>query len=123
MTEVFGRPDNAGDVLVVLAAVDSLVESYFMSYGHEDAASIWASMNAWLSRVPDRFHQMLAAQNAASLVVLAHWAVLVNRAEDHYWFLHGMAARIVDHIESQLPSETIRRLVNGLIQGQDRDTT
>jgi hypothetical protein len=120
MGEVVGRPDSALDFFATLAAIDVLVECCPISYASDDVGAVWMGMVSWLSRVSDHFTQMVWRRGPAALVVLAHWSLLVERAERHCWFLRGSAATLRRQIARELSKDgTIQNPVENLILDLD----
>ncbi|EAQ85116.1 hypothetical protein CHGG_09130 [Chaetomium globosum CBS 148.51] len=115
MLEPLGKPDSAFDFFATLSAIDTLAESCSSSYFSEDTRTVWMGMASWLWRVPAHFRQMVWRKCPAALVVLAHWSVLVERAESCYWFLKGSTANLRWQVAQELPDDdSIRGLVNGM---------
>lgn len=103
MADVFGRPDDASDVLTILSAINSLIDCCQLSYYELGKHGAWVSMNLWLRRVPHRLLDMLSEGNPAAIILVAYWGKLVSRAEKHYWFLSGLGDYISLKTASQLP--------------------
>jgi len=99
------RPDSAQDVFATLAAVDALYKCSIMSYASDDTGTIWTGMASWLERLSDRFKQMLKRRNPAALIVVAHWSLLVHRAAHYYWFLEGLATKLLQQVLSEFPAD------------------
>lgn len=115
MREAVDKPDSALDFFATIAAIDALVECCAESYASDDGGTTWMAMESWLRRVSSHFAQMAWRRNPAALVVLAHWSMLVARAERRCWFLRGLAARVRRQIASELPDS--EGPVHGLIEG------
>ncbi|KAJ4292577.1 hypothetical protein N0V90_009240 [Kalmusia sp. IMI 367209] len=124
MTDVFGRPDNVRDVMATLSAIAILVEHYSFSSNAKStevssSTAVWHSMVQWLSKAPEHFRHMVSRHDPAALVVVAHWAsALVLRAEQAgYWFLRGLAHKLIHEIEGRLRSvdDTACSLLEGLL--------
>jgi hypothetical protein len=113
-----GKPDSALDFFATLSAIDTLAECCSLSYaagGDVGCHSAWWGMESWLARVPAHFSQMVARRSHAALVVLAHWSVLVERAESYCWFLRGAAAEVRRQAARGLPQDSvIQRLIENL---------
>ncbi|KAH7139697.1 hypothetical protein B0J13DRAFT_596741 [Dactylonectria estremocensis] len=115
MAAALQKPDSARDYFEVLCAINALAECWSMSYAADDAATTWLAMQSWLARLSDRFMQMLSRGNPATLIVLAYWSPLVERAERHSWFLRGLAARLHGHVVRELPDDSaVKSLVEDL---------
>ena len=120
MREAVGRPDSALDFFATLSAIDVLVECCPISYASDDVGAVWMGMVSWLSRVSDHFSQMVWRRSPAALVVLAHWSLLVERAERHCWFLKGSAAKLRRQIARELSKDgTVQSPVEDLILDLD----
>lgn len=116
MAEVLEKPDTAPDFFATASAIEALVVCWSLSYSSDDPKAKREAMTLWLSVLPDHFSHMLYNQSYAALIVLAHWAVLVERVEHGCWFLKGSATKILDHVSNELPRlERIQSLIRGLI--------
>jgi hypothetical protein len=115
MAEIFGKPENARDVMVPLSAIASLVECCDIAFTSHDVGAAWKAMTTWLTKVPDYFNDMVSNDCIVALVVLAHWAAsLVQRAENcGCWFLKGSSQRILLLIVERLPPDN--HAVQGLV--------
>ncbi|KAK5678678.1 hypothetical protein LTS10_009122 [Elasticomyces elasticus] len=104
MAETLEKPDNAQDVVTVLSAVATLVESYEQSFTAACAAAAWQSVVTWVMNVSDRFVQMVVQSDIAAMVVVAHWAaILVRRAElVGCWWLTGCSEEMMMQIAIHL---------------------
>lgn len=105
MAEALEKPDSIQDFTATLAAINALDECCSWSHASNDAQAVWTGMESWLRRLPDHFKDMVSRQVPAALIVVAHWTVLVERAERYYWFLKGSAIRVLQHIASDLPKD------------------
>jgi Orsellinic acid/F9775 biosynthesis cluster protein D len=106
MAEALGKPENTQDVLATLSAIAALVECCVTSFASDEAGRAWRAMATWLIKVPGHFNHMVSHHSRAALVVLAHWAVLVQRAEHcGCWFLRGSVRKILLRIAEQLPAD------------------
>jgi hypothetical protein len=117
MTEVFGRPENVEDVLAVLSATSALEQCYEAVIEAPEAATAFQAMTSWLTRMSGHFNNLVSQRVAAALVVLAHWTVLVKKAEScGCWYLSGLAQKIMSFILEQLPRDegAVMDLVEGL---------
>ena len=117
MMEVFGRPDNTKDVLVILAAISTLIDHCSSSFALVDSNVALREMESWLSSVPEHFHYMVSQRNPAALVVMAHWAATLIRWAERCgcWFLKGSARAILRYVERRLPKDD--HVVSSLIEG------
>ncbi|KAJ5128725.1 hypothetical protein N7526_006891 [Penicillium atrosanguineum] len=107
MAEIFGKPDHEEDALVILLTIATLVECCTSSFISDDASRAWQNMVQLLNKTTDHFHHMVALQNPAALVVLAHWAAIsVKRAENcGCWFIHGLSRAIMFNIQDILSTD------------------
>ncbi|OAQ60219.1 fungal specific transcription factor domain-containing protein [Pochonia chlamydosporia 170] len=119
MADVFGKPDDARDVLATLSAVSVLVECCEMSFASDDSTDAWLGMAVWVAKLPSHFVDMTSHGSPTALVVLAHWAASVAYRAEEYgcWFLSGLARRVVEEIEQQLATigSAVQRLVADLV--------
>lgn len=126
------EPDHLEEVLHTLTAIAVLIECFAISFALEDASindtdyqagekiskGAWKGMSMWLTKVSPTFYESIWRDNPASLVVLAHWALLVGRAERRgYWFLSGAADMIVSEVKDRLEKEdeAVQSLIEGLL--------
>jgi hypothetical protein len=58
----------------------------------------------WIHFVSERFVELLSERQPGSLIILAHYAVILRRSE-HYWYLEGVAEQILNIAETLVPSE------------------
>ena len=93
MAEALDKPDSVEDFTAVLVAIHALAECCSMDSTSDEAQTVWQSMVWWLGTLSDHFRSLIAGKQPAALVVVAHWVVLLRRAERYYWFLKGSAAR------------------------------
>lgn len=63
-----------------------------------------ALLKLWIHLVPERYMALLSTRQPGALVIFAHYAVLLRRGE-HYWFLGGLAERILRVAEAMVPGE------------------
>lgn len=118
MAQPLGRPASPADFLTTASSLTPLIQCFALSYSSDDAQVTWKAMMQWFQMIPGRFVQILQreALDAAALIILGHWAVLVQRAERYHWFLRGSAARLMREITEKLPQDAaIQELVLGLL--------
>ena len=116
MAEALEKPDSALDFFTTLSAIDALVECCSLSYASDDVGAVWMGMELWLRRLSDHFNRMVWRRSSAALIVLAHWSLLVERAERHCWFLRGSATKIVRQIAGELPEDSaVQSLIENLM--------
>ena len=116
MAEALGRPDNALDFYATLSAIDALIDCCSRSYASDDVGAVWMGMGCWLNKCSDHYHSLVRRRDTAALVVFAHFAFLVKRAERYCWFLQGSTTRVLHQITLDLPEDrTVHELVQGLM--------
>ena len=116
MAEALEKPDSALDVFATFSAIDALVKCCSLSYASDNVGAVWMGMESWLRRLSDHFNRMMWRQSPAALIVLAHWSLLVERAERHCWFLRGSATKVLRQIVGELPEDsTVQSLVENLL--------
>ena len=64
-----------------------------------------ALLKIWIHLVSDRYVELLSERQPGSLVVYAHYAVLLQRSSVRYWYLNGVAEQILRVAEALVPSE------------------
>jgi hypothetical protein len=114
LSAILGRPDHVQDVLATLSATAALVVCCDNVFAGPEP---WHAMTAWLKMVPETFHDMIADNNPAALVLVAYWAVLVKHVERcELWFFEHLSKLIVDEVNSKLKSKDMefKALVRGL---------
>lgn len=135
LTDAFGRPkiEDVEDVLHTISAIGSLIECFQVSFRPEDdeepsnaadqarpadSRAAWRAMTNWLANTTKHFHKMIPRGVPSALVMLAHWALLVDRAERcGCWFLSGVADRIIRDVKEHFSGESdvVKRVVEGLL--------
>ncbi|KAF3049966.1 hypothetical protein E8E11_004799 [Didymella keratinophila] len=108
-------PEDLQAVTVVRLAIAKLIDS--CAAGFESDELTFSAMATWLSGAADEFHELIAHNNAAALIVLAHWAgSLARRVEENgCWFLKGAADFLLTKIRERLPKDSaVCELVDGL---------
>jgi len=116
MADALEKPDSAADFFATLSAIDSLVECCSLSYASDDVGAVWDGMESWLRRLSGHFNLMVRRRSPAALIVLAHWSLLVERAERYCWFLRGSATKVRRQIIGELPEDsTVQSLVENLM--------
>ncbi|PTB41916.1 hypothetical protein M441DRAFT_139346 [Trichoderma asperellum CBS 433.97] len=59
---------------------------------------------SWLFRVPARYVELLERRQPASLIIFAHFALLLHNAP-RFWWNKGMSAKIVKAVSAVLPAQ------------------
>ncbi|KAF1914547.1 hypothetical protein BDU57DRAFT_453289 [Ampelomyces quisqualis] len=63
-----------------------------------------ALLKIWIYLVSDRYVELLSERQPGSLIILAHYAVLIRRSEQ-CWYLEGVAERLLSITDAFVPSE------------------
>ncbi|KAH6644561.1 hypothetical protein C7974DRAFT_408233 [Boeremia exigua] len=64
-----------------------------------------ALLKIWIHFVSDRYVELLAERQPGSLIIYAHYAVLLQKSSVRYWYLAGVAEQILRVAEALVPSE------------------
>lgn len=64
-----------------------------------------ALLKIWLHFVTDRYVELLSERQPGSLIIYAHYAVLLQKSSSRYWYLSGVAEQIMRVAEALVPSE------------------
>ncbi|KAK3360528.1 hypothetical protein B0T25DRAFT_535823 [Lasiosphaeria hispida] len=105
MAEALPKPDSASEFFTTVSALDVLAQCCSASYVSDDLWAVWEGVERWLQSVSVGYKQMVWRGNPAALVILAHWGLLVARAEEQCWFLKGSAAKLLHFIMTELPQD------------------
>ncbi|KAH8896377.1 hypothetical protein GQ53DRAFT_838529 [Thozetella sp. PMI_491] len=70
----------------------------------EDEIDIVSFVYAWPIKVPGAFLLMVKQLKPEALIVLAHYSLLLNRA-DQVWYMRGMSRRLLKSIHSKIGDE------------------
>ena len=62
------------------------------------------ALKAWIGLIPDTYLEMLRELRSGALLVLAHWCIMLKRAETN-WYLQGSAENIMSIIVGVLDEE------------------
>ena len=64
-----------------------------------------ALLKIWIHLVSDRYIELLSERQPGSLIIFAHFAVIMHRAAENYWYLEGVAEQILLIADHMVPSE------------------
>ena len=64
-----------------------------------------ALLKIWIHFVSDRYVELLSERQPGSLIIYAHYAVLLQKGSVRYWYLAGLAEQILRVAEVLVPSE------------------
>ncbi|KAH7084011.1 hypothetical protein FB567DRAFT_96485 [Paraphoma chrysanthemicola] len=118
LSQAYGRPDDARDVLVTLATIANLVVCCNSSNATRDVNTTRPSVLDWLGMIPEHFYIMLARDSPAALVLIAYWSILIKNAEEGgMWFFRNLSDMILENVDARLSGvhASIRKLVRGLV--------
>jgi hypothetical protein len=63
-----------------------------------------ALLKIFIHLVSDRYVELLSERQPGSLIIFAHYAVIMHRAE-HYWYLEGVAEQVLRMADYMVPGE------------------
>ena len=69
----------------------------------------WDAVRVWPMYMSQEYIQLLTQRHPAALVLLAHYCLLLERLEPH-WYFDGRAARLLESIMQRLDSKWQRRI-------------
>ncbi|KAH8893090.1 hypothetical protein GQ53DRAFT_793773 [Thozetella sp. PMI_491] len=87
--------------LTTLCEAVSVLQERFDAVSDEDTHSSWAACQDWLIAIPEGYVRSLEQRRPEALVILAHFAVLVHRASEH-WFVRDLGRRLVHLVNDHL---------------------
>lgn len=64
-----------------------------------------ALLKIWVHFVSDRYIELLSERQPGSLIIYAHYAVLLQRGSRKYWYLAGVPEQILRIAEALVPNE------------------
>lgn len=64
-----------------------------------------ALLKIWIHFISNRYIELLSERQPGSLVILAHYAVLLRRSRDQYWYLEGVAEKLLNIANAFVPME------------------
>jgi hypothetical protein len=81
-----------------------LLELVFQVANNSPTPPSDALLKIWIHLISDRYLELLSERQPGSLIIFAHFAVIMHRAE-HYWYLEGVAEQILRVAEYMVPGE------------------
>lgn len=92
------------DEPVVVATIDAWLASLSDILGHDHPPSSreLSLLIAWPMVTPGPFLDLIAKRHPPALSVLAHYCVLIRRAESKIWCLEGWGSSLMEEISSEL---------------------
>lgn len=97
-------PQSKQNAQIYRTALQLLRQSFAMIYLPDQSVGIKRAINVWVERLPKEFLEFLSSGDPNALVLLAHWCVLIKKAE-RFWYLSGAAERIVTAVHQNLPDD------------------
>ena len=82
-----------------------VLELTFAASAKSDKPASDALLKIWIHFVTDRYLELLSERQPGSLIIYAHYAVLLRRSSDQYWYLKGVAEQILRVADSLVPTE------------------
>ena len=64
-----------------------------------------ALLKIWIHFVTDRYVELLSERQPGSLIIYAHYAVLLQKSSSRYWYFAGVPEQILRVAEALVPSE------------------
>jgi hypothetical protein len=92
------------DIIDAYGYAIHILELIFKVAGESPAPPSDALLKIWIHFVSDRYLELLSERQPGSLIIFAHYAVMLHRAE-HHWYLQGVAEQILKITETMVPSE------------------
>ena len=89
---------------VISNALYLLRKCFAMLYLPSNPVRTIQALKAWIGSIPDTYLEMLRELRSGALVVLAHWCIMLKRAETN-WYLQGTAENIMSIIVGVLDEE------------------
>lgn len=80
------------------------LEVMFASFPCQPAHASFSILKLWVHQMSSAFMDLLVQRHPATLVIYAHYAVLLSRSKK-YWFLTGSSERILCSIDALLHGE------------------
>ncbi|KAF2849119.1 hypothetical protein T440DRAFT_399921 [Plenodomus tracheiphilus IPT5] len=81
-----------------------VLEQIFVVAGNNSKPPSDALPKLWIHFVSDRYMELLSERQPGSLIIFAHFAVMLHRSE-HYWFMLGVAEQILKIADALVPNE------------------
>ena len=92
-----------------LVALRFLRWCFAMLFLPSDPINTKRAINIWIESVPEAFLEGLRGCRPTSLVVLAHWCIMLKRAE-MYWYLQDSAYQVLSDIHNVLADSWKERI-------------
>ena len=98
-------PSGADDTSQASSTALHLLRSCFaMLFLASKPVSIMRTLTLWVESIPSTYLQALSELQPGALVILAHWCIMLKRAEMR-WYLQGSAKNVLSAIHRALNEE------------------
>ena len=85
-------------------AIHTLILSFAVAENSHQPPSD-ALLKIWIHFVSDRYIELLSERQPGALIIYAHYAVLLHKSSNRYWYLAGVAEQILWVAEALVPGE------------------
>lgn len=103
-------PSGADDTSQANSTALHILRSCFaMLFLASNPVSIMRALTIWVESIPYTYLQALSELQPGALVILAHWCIILKRAETR-WYLQGSANNILSAIHGALNEEWRARI-------------
>ena len=103
-------PSGADDKSQASSTALHLLRSCFaMLFLASKPVSIMRTLTLWVESIPSTYLEALSELQPGALVVLAHWCIMLKRAEMR-WYLQGAAKNVLSGIHGALSEEWSTRI-------------
>jgi hypothetical protein len=82
-----------------------ILELVFQVAAKSDKPPSDALLKIWIHLISDRYVELLSEKQPGSLIIFAHYAVIMHRAAENYWYLEGVAEQILLIADYMVPGE------------------
>lgn len=93
------------DIIDAYSSACDLLELVFHVAASSPTPPSDALLKIWIHFVSERYIELLAERQPGSLVIFAHFAVLMHKAAECYWYMEGVAEQILRLTEYLMPVE------------------
>ena len=94
------EPDEAWQGKASVIYFDAFMElrtAFKRTYTRGPSLTVWDVVHHWPARISDEFVTLLGNEHPGSLVLVAHYCILLKQLET-YWYMNGYAARLLSQI-------------------------
>ncbi|USP80207.1 hypothetical protein yc1106_07481 [Curvularia clavata] len=93
------------DIIDAYSSACNLLERIFDAAAASPTPPSDGLLKTWIHLVSERYIELLAEKQPGSLIIFAHFAVLMHRAAECYWYMQGVAEQILRVAEYLVPVE------------------